>query len=371
MSPPFPFFFRVILVFNKVSLQHFLFHFTMLDHILPLISRAANATAAEPEEEESQYGYTPTKYVCLILLVLFCISTLIHTAQAIRYRMLWPIPTILLAGLLEIAGWAGRFWSSFDDTKDTPFMIQIVTTVLGPTPFLAAIFIIFGAIVRIMGQGYSRLTPRYYSLIFVSCDVISLVVQGAGGGIAASGDTLEDANMGGNIMLGGIVFQLVVMTLFLGLAGEFFYRFFTDSPIAGRAFARVETEDSHVTLTNSGYKLSSKMRVMLVALFSITAFLYIRAIYRTIELAGGWHGVIIETEIWFNIFDGAMVVLAFYTMNFAHPGRLLGRDAMNSKNTRTVGKSNQLEMGSTGSLLEATRDQPFSAPNHTYSGGQY
>ncbi len=46
------------------------------------------------------------------------------------------------------------------------------------------------------------------SLIFVSCDVISLVVQGAGGGIAASGDTLEDANMGGNIMLGGIVFQL-------------------------------------------------------------------------------------------------------------------------------------------------------------------
>ncbi|KAF9041127.1 RTA1-domain-containing protein [Hymenopellis radicata] len=341
----------------------------MLDLILPLISRADNATAAELEAEESQYGYTPTKYVCLILLVLFSISTLIHTAQAIRYRMLWPIPTILLAGLLEIAGWAGRFWSSFDDTKDSPFMLQIVTTIIGPTPFLAANFIIFGAIVRIMGQGYSRLSPRYYSIIFVSCDVISLVVQGAGGGIAASGNTLEDANMGGNIMLGGIVFQLVVMTLFLFLAAEFFYRFFTDSPIAGRAFARVETEDSHVTLTNSGYRLSRNMRLMLVALFFNTACLYIRAIYRTIELAGGWHGAIIETEIWFNIFDGAMVVLAFYAMNFAHPGRLLGRDAMNAKNTRTFGKPEQLEMGSTVPLVDSNRDQPFTAPN--YYGGHY
>ncbi|KAF9041080.1 RTA1-domain-containing protein [Hymenopellis radicata] len=340
----------------------------MLDHILPLISRADNATA---EEEESQYGYTPTRNVCLILLVLFSVSTLLHTGQAIRYRMLWPIPTILLAGLLEIAGWAGRFWSSFDDTKDSPFMLQIVTTIIGPTPFLAANFIIFGAIVRIMGQGYSRLSPRYYSIIFVSCDVISLVVQGAGGGIAASGNTLEDANMGGNIMLGGIVFQLVVMTLFLLLAGEFFYRFFTDSPIAGRDFARVDSVGSHVTLTNSGYRLSSKMRLMLVALFFNTACLYIRAVYRTIELAGGWHGAIIETEIWFNIFDGAMVVLAFYTLNFAHPGRLLGRDAMNAKNTTTLDKPEQLEMGSAESLNSnhnVAAAQPASVVD---SGGRY
>ncbi len=150
----------------------------------------------------------------------------------------------------------------------------------------------------------------------MSCDVISLVVQGAGGGIAASSSTLEDANVGGNIMLGGIVFQLglslsfthpstsvnaftVVMTLFLGLAGEFFYRFFTDSPIPGR---RVETEGSHVTLTASGYELSTDMRVMLVALFFSTACLYIRAVYRTIELASGWNGAIIETEIWFSEF---------------------------------------------------------------------
>ncbi len=98
------------------------------------------------------------------------------------------------------------------------------------------------------------------------------------------------------------------MTLFLGFAAEFFYRFFTDSPIAGRAYARVDSVASHVTLTNSGYKLSSKMRLMLVALFVTIVFLYIRAIYRTIELAGGWHGVIIETEIWFSEFYLAILL---------------------------------------------------------------
>ncbi|KAF9041120.1 RTA1-domain-containing protein [Hymenopellis radicata] len=348
----------------------------MLDHILPLISRADNAPAAELEEKESQYGYTPTKSVCLILLVLFSISTLIHTAQTIRYRMLWPILTILLAGSLEIAGWVGRFWSSFDDTKDTPFIIQIVTTIIGPTPFLAANFIIFGAIVRIMGQGFSRLSPRYYSIIFVSCDVISLFVQAVGGGIASASHTPEKANLGGKIMLGGIIFQLVVMTLFLFLAAEFFYRFFTESPIEGRALVTVDTVASHVTLTSSGYRLSSKTRLMLVALFFCTACLYIRAIYRTIELAGGWDGAIIKTEKWFNIFDGAMVVLAFYTMNFAHPGRLLGRDAMNAKNTTSLDKPEQLEMGSAGSLIsnhDVVAAQPASvvAPDHTYSGGHY
>ncbi len=39
-------------------------------------------------------------------------------------------------------------------------------------------------------------------------DIVSLIVQGAGGGIAASADDHDGATLGGNIMLGGIVFQM-------------------------------------------------------------------------------------------------------------------------------------------------------------------
>jgi hypothetical protein len=70
----------------------------------------------------------------------------------------------------------------------------------------------------------------------------------------------------------------------------------------------------------------------------------IRAIYRVIELAGGWDGRVIETEVYFSTFfpllsiysgahlfihlrsdvlDGAMITLAMFTLNFFHPGCLL------------------------------------------------
>ena len=37
---------------------------------------------------------------------------------------------------------------------------RIVCTIIGPTPLLAANFIIFGAIIRILGPMYSRIGPR-------------------------------------------------------------------------------------------------------------------------------------------------------------------------------------------------------------------
>jgi hypothetical protein len=46
------------------------------------------------------------------------------------------------------------------------------------------------------------------SRIFLSCDLIALVVQAAGGAMASTAKTREGSATGGKIMLGGIVFQL-------------------------------------------------------------------------------------------------------------------------------------------------------------------
>lgn len=88
----------------------------------------------------SPYGYTPSKGVCITAIVLFSISTALHTAQAIYYSIRrrkaarlaveagadnvggerrgrepsywWILVTLVPGGLLEIIGWAGRYWSS-------------------------------------------------------------------------------------------------------------------------------------------------------------------------------------------------------------------------------------------------------------------
>ncbi|KAJ7238968.1 RTA1 like protein-domain-containing protein [Mycena rebaudengoi] len=280
-------------------------------NVLQLLARAANST--EVEVEESQYGYIPNEKICLMFLVLFGVSTALHLGQAIYFRMWWLLPTATLCGIGELVGWVGRYWSSQSPAAEDPYMMQITTTIIAPTPLIAVSFILLGRIVERVGPCYSWLSPKWYSIIFVSCDLVALVVQGVGGGLAASADDQAGSKMGANIMLGGIVFQFVALLVYTSLAFEFLRRYTKNLPLRLRhTTAAVERPmDPHV-------------KILITALTFSTFVLLVRSVYRIIELSAGWHSKIIETEIYFNVFDGAMVVLAIFTINVAHPGLLLG-----------------------------------------------
>ncbi|KAJ7747832.1 RTA1-domain-containing protein, partial [Mycena metata] len=276
--------------------------------------------------EDSQYGYIPHEYVAIIFIVLFGISTILHIGQATYYRMWWLLPTACLCGIGELVGWSGRLWSSFSPSFSNPFMMQITSTIISPTPLIAVNFILLSWIVTRLGSCYSRLTPIWYTIIFVSCDILALVIQGAGGGIASSSTTLSGANLGANIMLAGIVFQFVAIITYSALAADVLRRYHKDLPVR--------------RTPNDRGLMDGKLKTMIAALAFSTLVLFIRSIYRIIELANGWHGHIIHTEVYFNVLDGGMVVLAIFTINFAHPGRLLGtqRDAYTEK-THSRGSS--------------------------------
>ncbi|RDB18400.1 Uncharacterized protein C17G6.02c [Hypsizygus marmoreus] len=271
------------------------------------------------EQSDSPYNYIPSRSVAIIFVVLFGISTVAHTGQAIYSRIWWLFPTICICGIVEVAGWSGRLWSSFNATNSDAFMLQICATILAPTPLLAANFVILGRIIRRLGTSYSRLPPRWYTIIFCTCDFVSLIIQGTGGGLAASADV--DATPGANVMLGGIVFQLVTISVYSALAVEFFVRFIHDRPVDPK-----RNDSTATLLTSLKSPMTPKLKTMFIALAFSTVCLFIRAVYRTIELTDGWSGRIISTEIYFNVLDGAMIVLAIYTMNFVHPGIFLRDD---------------------------------------------
>jgi len=203
-------------------------------------------------------------------------------------------------------------WSSLNLFNKTPFLMQITTTIIAPTPLLAANFVILGRMIDALGRQYSRIPSKWYTAIFCTADVVALVVQGTGGGLASTAlDQGRDPNKGGNIILGGIVFQLVVILLYAACAAEFYYRFIKDIP------AKPGAENAPRGV------LTKRMTWMSVALFLSSFLLVVRAIYRTIELANGWTGTVIRTQVYFNVFDGAMITLAMYTTNILHPGVLL------------------------------------------------
>ncbi|KAJ8475099.1 hypothetical protein ONZ45_g15727 [Pleurotus djamor] len=269
----------------------------------------------------SPYGYYPTTYVAIIFLVLFGLSTLGHTVQAGLLRTWWMFPTACLAGALEVLGWAGRLWSSYSPRNSDAFQIQICATILGPTPLVAANFIILGRIIAKLGPAYSRLSPKWYTAVFLTCDIVALVIQGIGGGMASVAvNTDRDPSTGGNVMLGGIIFQMVAIAVYAICAVEFYTRYLKDHPV------RVVTQGPNESVVTRG-ELTKRLTIMSYALGFSTLCLFIRAIYRTIELADGWTGRIITTEVYFNVLDGMMVVLAMYAVNFAHPGFLLSESS--------------------------------------------
>ncbi|KZT70111.1 RTA1 like protein, partial [Daedalea quercina L-15889] len=259
------------------------------------------------------YGYTPDAWIGILFIVFFGLSTILHLLQAVRYRLWWLLFTAVLAGIMELIGHGARLWSSYNIHINTPYLIQIVTTILAPTPLVAASFITLSEVIRRLGQQYSRLSARWYTIVFVSCDIIALIIQALGGASAdAAVNQNKSAKPGGDTMLGGIIFQTVAITFYMLLATEFVLRYLHDRPIGARQTVK------------TAHALDAKTKQMLGALAFSSLCIYVRSWYRTAELADGWQGHIIHTQRYFVIMDALMIVFAMWIMNICHPGRLLG-----------------------------------------------
>ena len=86
------------------------------------------------------------------------------------------------------------------------FEIQICCLIIAPAFVAAGVYLTLKHIVIEFGASFSRLRPRLYTWIFIFCDILSLVLQGAGGGTAATaanGSNLQ--NVGTDLMITGIV----------------------------------------------------------------------------------------------------------------------------------------------------------------------
>ncbi|KAI6162722.1 RTA1 like protein-domain-containing protein, partial [Pisolithus thermaeus] len=265
------------------------------------------------------YNYVPTEWICITFVALFGINTVLHLFQSYKFRMWWLIPTVILAGILEVLGWSARLWSSISPTLLTPFEIQLVGTILAPTPFLAANFLVLGKIISHLGPEFSRLSPKLSSFLnSLTQDVICLVIQAVGGAMAANEvNQNQNPDDGGNIMLIGVTVQLCAMALYVLCAGEFLLRFLNNTPIRKNSIP-VSEEKRHAKIMEWII-----IRWLMLGLVIQAFCLFVRAVYRTVELSNGWSGPIISTQAYFNVFDGLMMTIAVYTMNLIHPGFFL------------------------------------------------
>ncbi|KAL8993790.1 MAG: hypothetical protein Q9169_006079 [Polycauliona sp. 2 TL-2023] len=187
----------------------------------------------------------------------------------------------------------------------TGFQMQICCLIIAPSFFAAAIYITLKHLVLTFGPEHSRLRAKWYTWIFIGCDIFSLVLQGAGGGIAASAEDQSAQDAGSNLMLAGIVWQVFTLLVFVVLAGDFAFR--------------VSRSKSGLTLAASELLKSTKFRLFLGGLVTAYLTITVRCTYRIAELAGGWGNPIMQNEAEFIVLEGVVIVVAVLCQTAFHP----------------------------------------------------
>jgi hypothetical protein len=128
--------------------------------------------------ERSIFKYQPIAVLAIIPLVFFAVLTIGHTIVGFRYRT-WPFMIAMVIGcLLETIGYIGRLLAHNAPFDDTWYLLQICVLTFAPVFFCAAIYLSLSRIVTIYGAHISRIPPVWYTRIFITCDILSLAMQG-------------------------------------------------------------------------------------------------------------------------------------------------------------------------------------------------
>lgn len=164
----------------------------------------------------------------------------------------------------------------------------------------------------VYSESVSRLRPSTYTLVFIGFDFISLLLQAAGGGIASTANTVHMDNIGKNIMVAGVGWQVFSLLLFSTLCADF-----------ARRVKKASALEMNPQFTE--FRASRKFKAFLAGLVAATLTIFIRSVFRCAELSGGFHGKLANQEITFMILEGAMICVAVICLTIFHPGLIFGK----------------------------------------------
>jgi hypothetical protein len=179
--------------------------------------------------------------------------------------------------------------------NDSGFKLQIVLLTFAPAFLAAGVYLNLRHLVITFGASFSRIKPVSYTRIFISCDIFSIILQGAGGGIASAATNTQKGllDAGNGLMIAGMVFQVATLLLFGLFAAEYGIRVW-----------KHKNELNPATFT---LRRSMMFKSFLGALTLAYVAILIRCVYRVAEMSGGWGNSIMKEEALFTALDSLSV----------------------------------------------------------------
>ncbi|KAF4457377.1 hypothetical protein F53441_706 [Fusarium austroafricanum] len=252
------------------------------------------------------YNYNPSMAAAVIFIVVFGISSLLHTYQLARARTWYFIP-FLIGCLFECVGYIGRALSAKEapDFTKNPYIIQSILLLLGPALLAASIYMVLGRLIRLLdADDLSVISPKWLTKVFVAGDVMSFLAQSAGGGMLATAKDKNAVKRGENIIVGGLGIQIIFFGFFVIVTLIFHLR-----------ISRNPTQKSQ--------EIATPWKKLLFVLYAASLFILVRSVFRVAEYIMGKDSELQSKEFYIYIFDALLMSLVVISLNWFHPSRVI------------------------------------------------
>lgn len=264
------------------------------------------------------WKYVPSMPAAIIFLLSFLFATAFHFWKISRTKASFCVafsiggiccpPQIqtcskprLIKVIVEVIGYAGRATAHHQTGSIMPYAVQNVFLLLGPTLFAASIYMVLGRIIRcVHAETHSLIRINWLTKVFVSGDVFSFLIQGGAAGLMVSG---SNAKMGSNIVVVGLLIQVLMFCLFILTSVVFEVRM-------------------HQRPTAKSFNAELDWKTQLRTLYILSALILIRSVFRVFEYIEGTDGYLMEHEWTIYIFDAVLMLLVMIVWAIRHPGVL-------------------------------------------------
>lgn len=122
------------------------------------------------------------------------------------------------------------------------FFRYLICLTIAPAFLSAGIYLCLSRIIVIYGEGFARFKPKTYTIIFICSDIFALVLQAIGGALADTADSGSSLQQTGiNIMIAGLSFQVVSLTIFIALCLDFAWNVYSKRATSRPALRAIKT----------------------------------------------------------------------------------------------------------------------------------
>ncbi|KKP07844.1 RTM1 [Trichoderma harzianum] len=269
-----------------------------------------SSTVCDPNWQHATfayYRYHPSLGAAILFCILFFLSGVFHFIQMWKTRS-WYLTPLVIGCFFEFIGFAGRAGSGVQKAGCWtlgPYLIQSMFILLAPALFAASIYMILGRIILLVeGQEHSIIRPQWLTKIFVTGDVICFFMLAGGSGILATAKNNPSmSDTGNNVIIGGLVLQLIWFAIFVVVAGVFHYRM--------RSIPTARSQQPE-----------NRWQVYLQTLYVSAILIIIRNLFRVIEYAEGNGGYLLSRETFIYIFDALPMLVIVLWLHWRHPGEI-------------------------------------------------